>query len=251
MTGTQSVLPPISIPALLITGTDTGVGKTVIAAAIARWFNRHEHRRVAVCKPAATGCVHRREGLVSEDAEFLAHCADARHPLDLICPQRYAEPLAPAVAAQRANQPLDWQSISRSISLISRNSDLIIVEGVGGIMVPMDDTHTFLDVAEWLAVPTVIVARPSLGTINHTLLTLAALRSRNVPIAGVVINRYPTDTPPLPEETNPRAIEQWGKTPILCIVPDEAVPTDPKAEPIPPGIASAIATVDWARLARG
>ena len=244
------MLQAITIPALLITGTDTGVGKTVIAGAIGRWFNRHEQARVAVCKPVATGCVRRREGLVSEDAEFLAHCADARHPLDLICPQRYIEPLAPAVAAERAKQPLDWESIGRAIGLMSRHADVMIIEGVGGVMVPMDDKHTFLDVAEWLAVPTIVVARPGLGTINHTLLTLAALRSRGVSVAGVVINRYPTDTPPLAEETNPRAIEKWGKTPILCIVPQEHIPTKPTAEPIPPGIAAAIGSVDWAGFVR-
>src|SRR5215204_839396 len=94
-----SPLRAVPIPGLFVTGTDTGVGKTVVAGAIADWFRRR-HRRVAVLKPVATGCVRRREGLVSEDAEFLAVCADARHPLDLICPQRYVEPLAPAVAAE-------------------------------------------------------------------------------------------------------------------------------------------------------
>src|SRR5436309_1284266 len=97
----HSPLSPVTIPGLFITGTDTGVGKTVVAGAIADWFRRR-HRRVGVWKPVATGCVRRREGLVSEDAEFLAHCADAAFPLDMICPQRYAEPLAPAVAAERA-----------------------------------------------------------------------------------------------------------------------------------------------------
>src|SRR5579864_984896 len=100
------MLQPIRIPGLFVTGTDTGVGKTVVAGAIAQWFARRG-AAVAVCKPMATGCVRRREGLVSEDAEFLASAADSRHPLDLICPQRYAEPLAPAVAAERAGQPVD------------------------------------------------------------------------------------------------------------------------------------------------
>src|SRR5688500_4660143 len=95
------LLRPVDIPGLLITGTDTGVGKTLVAAAVGDWFRRRG-RRVGVCKPCATGCARRREGLVSEDAEFLAHHADARFPLDVICPQRYAEPLAPAVAAERA-----------------------------------------------------------------------------------------------------------------------------------------------------
>lgn len=234
------MLRPIPIPALLITGTDTGVGKTVIAGAIAQWFRR-QGGRVAVCKPCGSGCVHRREGLVSEDAEFLAHCADSPHPLDLICPQRYVEPLAPAVAAQRGKQPLDWDAIDRAIRLMSKDSDVMIVEGIGGIMVPMDEKHTMLDVARWLGIPAIVVARPALGTINHTLLTVDALRGAGVKVAGVVINRYPTDQVGIAEETNPAAIEKWGKVPVLCIVPDEPV-VDGK---LPAGIVSAVANVDW------
>src|SRR3954452_9825000 len=128
------MLSPVSIPGLFITGTDTGVGKTVVAGAIADWFRRR-HRRVGVLKPIATGCEHRREGLVSEDAEFLAHCADARFPLDVICPVRYAEPLAPSVAAERARQPVDWDAVQRSLRSIEAGSDVMIVEGVGGVRV--------------------------------------------------------------------------------------------------------------------
>lgn len=242
------MITPPSIPALFVTGTDTGVGKTVIAGAIARWL-RDDGKRVAVLKPAATGCVRRREGLVSEDAEFLADCADARHPLDLICPQRYVEPLAPAVAAKRAGEPLNWDVIGRSMEIMASDSDVMVVEGVGGLLVPMDEKHTVADFARWLMVPTIVVARPSLGTINHSLLTIEALRSRQVPIAGVIINRYPADTPLAAEETNPRVIERWGKAPILCIVPDEALPKRPTASPIPPGIQAAIGQVDWWRIA--
>src|SRR3712207_5444434 len=121
------MLSPIPLPGLLVTGTDTGVGKTVVAAAIADWFRRRGSR-VAVLKPAATGCVRRREGLVSEDAEFLAHHADARHPLHVVCPVRYAEPLAPAVAAERADEPLDWEAVGRSAREMSRDADVMIVE---------------------------------------------------------------------------------------------------------------------------
>lgn len=244
------MLSRVSIPGLLITGTDTGIGKTLVAGAISHWFRQQEGKRVAVCKPVATGCVRRREGLVSEDAEFLAHCAEARHPLDLICPVRYVEPLAPAVAAEREKRPVDWEAIDRAIHLMSRDSDVMIVEGVGGLMVPMDSKHTFLDVVQWLHLPAVIVARPGLGTINHTLLAVLALRQRGVSVAGVVINRYPTDTPGLAEETNPQAIEKWGKVPILSIVPEEKLPAQPARPPVPPGIVSAIKAVDWARFAQ-
>ena len=242
------VLSAVNIPGLLVTGTDTGVGKTLVAGAVARWFYT-QGRRVAVCKPAGSGCVRRREGLVSEDAEFLAHCAEARHPLDLVCPQRYVEPLAPGVAAERAKQPLDWGAVERSIALMSRESDVMVVEGVGGLMVPMDEKHTFLDVAAWLKLPTVVVARAGLGTINHTLLTVGALRARGVKVAGVVINRYPTDTPAAAEETNPRAIERWGKTQVLCVVPEDG--TAAAGPVLTAGIMAAVGVVDWEGVVGG
>jgi dethiobiotin synthetase len=235
------MLSPISIPGLLITATDTGVGKTLIASAIAAHLRRRG-LRVAVSKPCATGCATRREGLVSEDAEFLAHFADTRHTLELVCPQRFAEPLAPAIAAERAGEPLDWPLIDRAIQTMCEGADVIVVEGIGGILTPMDPKHTFLDVAAWLKLPAVVVARPGLGTINHTLLTCQALRARNIPVAGVVINRYPPETPGVAEETNPRAIERWGKVPVLCLAPEFAGPLGPH---IPPEVASAIDMVDW------
>jgi dethiobiotin synthetase len=242
-------LSPLQIPGFFVTGTDTGVGKTVIAGAIANWFVRHR-QRVAVCKIVATGCVRRREGLVSEDAEFLAMCADSKHPLDLIAPQRWSEPLAPAIAAQRANQPIDWFVIDNSIRLMSRDSDVMIVEGVGGIMVPMDEKHTVLDVAAALKTPVIVVARAGLGTINHTLLTVNALRSAGAKVAGVVINRYHAEAPDAAEETNPRAIAKWGKIPVLCVVPEESLSSS-SAGKIPAGIAGAIDLVDWWQLISG
>ena len=240
------MLSACPIPGLLITGTDTGIGKTVIAGAIAAELRR-QGKRVGVLKPAASGCVRRREGLVSEDAEFLAHCADSPHPLDVIAPLRFVEPLAPAVAAQRMGVTLDWAAVQRSMNAIARDSEVLIVEGVGGIMVPMDERHTMLDLAAWLKLPAVIVARPNLGTINHTLLTARALESAGAKVAGVVINRYPAEMPGVAEETNPRAIEKWGKIPVLCIVPDVKEPIGLK---IPADVSAAIAMVEWTRFLR-
>jgi dethiobiotin synthetase len=240
------MLPRVNIPGLLVTGTDTGIGKTVIAGAIAAWF-RARPSRVGVFKPVASGCVKRREGLVSEDAEFLAHCADARQPLDVIAPQRFAEPLAPTVATQRLGVKLDWETIARSLNAVTREIDVVIVEGVGGIMVPMDERHTMLDVAKWLGLPAIVVARPALGTINHTLLTVSALRDAGVKVAGVVINRYPAENPSVAEETNPRVIEKWAKVPVLAIVPDTKHPIGLH---LPTDIAAAVNRVDWERLAQ-
>lgn len=238
------MLSPIHIPGLFITGTDTGVGKTIIAGTIANWFARRQIR-VGVCKPAATGCRLAREGLISDDAEFLAACADGDVPLDVICPQRFAEPLAPAVAAERAGVKLDWKAIDQALVLIAGRHEVLIVEGVGGALVPMDGKLFVRDMIEQLGLPAVVVARPGLGTINHTLLTLQSLRAAGISIAGVVINRYPTDNAGLAEETNLRAIEKWGQTPLLAVVPDE--PMIPPT--LPPGIVAAIDAVDWQALA--
>jgi len=240
------MLKPITIPGLFITATDTEVGKTVVAGAIADWFRRR-HYKVGVCKPAASGCRLVREGLVSEDAEFLAHCADAAAPLHVICPQRFSEPLAPAVAAERAGTTLDWQAIDQALGEISAPSDVMIVEGVGGLMTPMDKKYFLRDVVKWLGLPAVVVARPGLGTINHILLTLGALREARIPIAGVVINRYPADNASLAEETNLRGVEKWGKSPLLTVVPDERL-EPPNLPTLPPGIIAAIDRVDWSQF---
>jgi dethiobiotin synthetase len=238
------MLPKSKIPGLFVTATDTEVGKTVIAGAVASHFLRRG-KRVAVLKPIATGCVNRREGLVSEDAEFLASCADARFPLDIVCPVRYREPLAPAVAADRAKQPVDYEAIARSLAIMTRESDVIIVEGIGGLMVPLDAKHTTLDLARWLGLPAVIVARPGLGTLNHTLLTVESLRRADLPIAGIVINRYPAESASIAEESNPRYLEMHAKVPVLAIVPDDPALQRP---PLPPSITSPIDMVHWQSL---
>jgi dethiobiotin synthetase len=237
------MLKSVKIPGLFITATDTGVGKTVIASAIANWFHRRG-KRVGVCKIAATGCVWRGDRLVSEDAESLARASESRFPLEVICPIRYVEPLAPAVAAERAGIPLDWSLLQQSLDTLAFQSDVLIVEGVGGVMVPMDDRHTVLDAAAWLKLPTVVVARPALGTINHTVLTVNALRRAGVDVAGVVINRCLANSTDVAEQTNPAAIEKWGRVPVLCRVPEEAIsPNHPSA-----GLAAALESIDWLRL---
>ena len=138
------------IPGLFITGTDTGVGKTLVAAAIANWFVRHGvfARRCASRWPpdAYTGA----EGLVSEDAEFLAHHARAKFPLNTICPQRFTDPWRPPSRPSTTKQKIDWNAIDSAIAMMVGSSDVLIVEGVGGILVPVDKQLTVLDMAKWL-----------------------------------------------------------------------------------------------------
>jgi dethiobiotin synthetase len=220
---------------LFVTGTDTEVGKTVIAGGLARVLH-DAGRRVGVMKPSATGCPRRpRVGLVSPDAEFLAHCADAPETLDEINPIRYAQPLAPSVAARRTRKPVDHAAIRRAGDRIRRRADLMIVEGIGGLLVPIDDATCVADLAAEFALPLVIVARAGLGTINHTLLTIEAARSRDLPIAGIILNGYRPDTATLAEETNPEVIARHSRLPLPTIVPHDPA-TDPARGRIGPAV---------------
>lgn len=204
-----------------VTGTDTGVGKTVIAGALAM-LARRQGRRVGVFKPVATACRHDvRLGLVSEDAEFLAHTAEAEEMLEVITPVRYAGELAPMVAARREQRPIDWPAIDAAWERIRRDNDWLIVEGVGGLLVPIDEKTSVADLALRYALPLVIVARPDLGTINHTLLTIEAAKARRLPIAAVVINGYRPSSGTLAEETNPETIAQLTRMSIPLIVPHD------------------------------
>jgi len=171
-----------------VTGTDTGVGKTLIAGAIARSL-RHRKRTVEVFKPVATGCRSVRGQLVSQDAEFLAACAGSPRLLSEVCPVRYRTAVAPNVAGERERRPVDLEAIFAEYRRLA-TSPLVIVEGVGGLLCPISDDFWVIHLAKMMALPLVIVARAGLGTINHTLLTIHAARSAGLKVAGVVLNRY-------------------------------------------------------------
>lgn len=236
------VLPRLDIPALIVVGTDAAVGKTVIGAATARWF-KARGTRVAVFKPIDTKCVRRREGLVSEDAELLAAAGDVPHPLDLICPQRYAHAdLQPALAAERSGQPIDWEAIARSQKLISRGSDVMIVECPARLGDPIElPSQIMLDLVRELAAPAIVIARPQLASLSSTVLTVRALKSASVRVSGIVVNRYPAESASVADELNLRAIERWSGVPLLAVVPEEPV----RGPALPSGILAAIDAVDW------
>jgi len=202
-----------------ITGTDTDVGKTVIACALAMLV-RQQGRKVGVFKPVATGCrLDLRLGWVSGDSEVLAHCADASEDLATICPVRYSGDLAPMVAAAHSKRPIDWPAIDFSWQRIRDSNEWVIVEGAGGLLVPIDQQTNMADLAGRFELPLVIVARAGLGTINHTLLTIEAARARKLPIAAVVINGYRPGSATLAEETNPEVVGRLAKIAIPLIVP--------------------------------
>lgn len=206
---------------LFITGTDTEVGKTVIAGACAMLL-RGRNVRVGVFKPIATGCASdARLGLTSADAECLAHCAQTTYDLRVIGPCCYSMPAAPLVAARHEHRPIDLDVISQCYRYIVDNSDFVIVEGIGGLLVPITQTMTVADMAGAFNLPLVIVGRTGLGTINHTLLTLEAAKARDLKVAGVVLNGYEPGSATLAEETAAEVIANVGKIAPPIVVPKD------------------------------
>jgi len=174
------------VAGLFITGTDTGVGKTVVACALARGL-RTASIDVGVMKPVETGV----SGSGPEDAKALIRAAGVSDALDLVCPIQYAMPAAPeaAAAAEGLGMAMDSsERIDRAFSTLSDRHAFMLVEGAGGILVPFDEKMKMSDVARQLDLPVLIVARASLGTINHTLLTLEACDSRGLDVLGVVLS---------------------------------------------------------------
>lgn len=216
-------MPP-RLPGLFITGTDTGVGKTAVAAAIVRLLV-HQGRRVAALKPVATGATRDGDTWRCEDAEALVQALGGALPLARVSPWIHEPPLAPPVAARLAGEPLHWPRLRAVVRealawWAEQGAEVVIVEGVGGFLCPLAEEATVADLAIDLDFPLVIVARRGLGTLNHTLLTVEAARMRGLRIAGVVLNGSEPTTNALAESTNPDELTRHlDGIPILAEIP--------------------------------
>ncbi len=166
-----------------VTGTDTGVGKTVVACGLARGLRELGHD-VGVMKPCETAVGD--PGPL--DALALREAAGIDDPLEILCPQRFALPAAPTVAAAAEGRRVDPGALRRAWQSLSIRHDWMVVEGAGGLLVPLWEGASMADFASELELPLLIVARAALGTINHTLLTLEAAERRRLPVAGVVVS---------------------------------------------------------------
>ena len=203
---------------IFITGTDTGVGKTFVACALLRAL---KEKGLTVCpmKPVETGCGVRKGKLVPQDSVTLIKTSGINEPLDIINPYRLKHPLAPSVAAEFEKVVIKKEKILSAYNYLLNKYELIVIEGAGGIMVPIYKRYSFLDLIKDLNVPIIIVSRPGLGTINHTLLTIETAKSRGIKILGVIIN-YATKTKTgIAERTNPEIIKRFGGVAVLGIVP--------------------------------
>ncbi|MDA8334509.1 MAG: dethiobiotin synthase [Peptococcaceae bacterium] len=200
-----------------VTGTDTGVGKTALTGALACGLRRRG-LDPGVMKPLASGATRGGSGLVSADALFLVRMAGVSDDLDLICPVCLELPLAPAVAAELAGQRVDLVRVEQAFLRLATRHNPMLVEGVGGLMVPLAPGVLVEDLALGLGLPLVVVARAGLGTVNHTLLTLARARARGLSVAGVILNGMSADPDPA-ESTNARVIAALGGVRILGVIP--------------------------------
>ncbi len=214
---------------LFITGTDTGVGKTVIAAALAHAF-KQRGMNVGVMKPVATGCRRGRDGqLVSSDVQKLVRASGVSDPIELVSPYRFEPPIAPWVALRQARgERISLDRIDHAFQALASWHDLVLVEGIGGLLVPLDDKRAVADLAHRLGLPVLIVARAGLGTINHTLLTIEAARSAGLELFGVVLNGR-SGRSSLAERTNPTVIEKLGGVKIFGAVPKIPSPSPQRA----------------------
>jgi dethiobiotin synthetase len=202
---------------ILITGTDTGVGKTIIGCGLAATLTA-QGKTVGVLKPAETGCVLRDGVLYPEDAVRLAAYARVSLPLDQICPYRFAPPVAPSVAAELVDMTIDPQRIAAVFEEIVKQHDFTIVEGAGGLLVPLTGRYTFADLAQDLNLPLLVVVGSKLGALNHALLTLSCAQARSLPVTGYILN-HPTASSDLAIQTNARTLAYLADAPCLGVLP--------------------------------
>ena len=213
---------PMAAPALrglFVTGTDTGVGKTVVAAALCAAL-RAAGRRVAAVKPVLTGLDDAGATAWPLDHELLA--AAAGGVAEEVAPLRFGPPVSPHLAAELAGAPLDPAAIVAGVERAARGAEVAIVEGVGGLLVPLAPGYAVRDLAADVGLPLVVAARPGLGTINHTLLTLEAARAADLDVAAVVLTPWPAE-PSAIERSNRETIERLGGVPVATL-PHVAAP---------------------------
>lgn len=201
-----------------VTGTDTGVGKTVITGALIKAM---QARGLKACgmKPIETGCQHIGETLHLSDGIFLKQISGMDEDLNDITPLRFETPAAPLTASEIEGRELDIGIIKDKFNLLSQKYSFIVVEGLGGILVPIKKDYFVLDLVKELQLPLLIVARPSLGTINHTLLTVNYALKEGINVAGIIINFNKPPDGTISEQTSPDIIKRLSRAPVIGIFP--------------------------------
>jgi len=172
---------------VFIAGTDTGVGKTMVTAALAAWL-REAGCDVGVMKPVHTGCRHPASRQRPHDTAALMRAALSRDPLDLVTPYRLRQPLSPLAAARAEGRRIDPHRLRAAYRALARRHDIVLVEGSGGLLVPVTPIATMADLISAWGLVVILVARAGLGTLNHTLLSIEAARRRRLTVGGIILN---------------------------------------------------------------
>jgi len=200
---------------IFITGTDTGVGKTAVTAALA-WCLKRSGLNVGVMKPVQTGTEF--SGL--SDLEFMERVTGESYPTEDHCPYRFSHPLSPLAASKLEEREISTEKIKGAFGRLSDTHDVVLVEGAGGLLVPITETYTMADLARDLGLSLIVVTRPDLGTLNHTALTVESAKSRSLPVLGIVINNIPSE-PNLAERSNPTYLSHMTGLPILGVLKND------------------------------
>ena len=208
-----------------VTGSDTGVGKTLVACALLRAYAARGARAVGM-KPVACGAAHGAQGLVNDDVGRLIAAANLAAPLEYVNPYCFAPPIAPHIAARQAKITIDLDRIERSFRALAVLADVVIVEGAGGFRVPLGPDADTAQLACRLGVPVVMVVGMRLGCLNHALLTADAIAARGLRLAGWIANHV--DPRMAAADENVRALEERVAAPLLARIAFAAAP-DPGA----------------------
>ncbi len=212
-----------------ITGTDTGVGKTVVAAALIKAIGTFG-LKVGGMKPIETGCCREGDVLIPSDGMFLKSIAHMDETVNDITPYCFEHPLAPMVAGEIEGISVDVVAITRAFEELAEKYQAIVVEGAGGLLVPISRNYYMLDLAKEFSLPLIVVARPGLGTLNHTLLTVNYAIKEGLQVAGIIINyTYPPEDN-MAEKTNPQIFKKISSVPLIGIFPYMCAMSDEEFE---------------------
>jgi dethiobiotin synthetase len=199
---------------IFITGVDTGVGKTVVTAGLAKVL-QHTGYNVGVMKPVATGGTY--------DIEFVKKVLDISVSEDIIMPYCFSTPAAPVVAAEMENKDIIIDKILTAYEQLVKIYDIVLVEGIGGVLVPITYEYLVIDLIKQLNIPVLVVTTPKLGSINHTLLTVKIIEYYNINILGIIINTPVKYTQyPAAVQTFPEVIKKLVNIPIIGNIPWDA-----------------------------
>lgn len=201
-----------------ITATDTGAGKTVMAGAVIKVI---ESFGVKVCamKPIESGCGKEGDILIPYDGTFLKQAAHMDEPIKQVTPFCFESPLSPLAASEIEGKKVSIEAIKKTYYRLYKSYEAIVVEGIGGLMVPIKRDYFLVDLAREFSLPLLIVTKPGLGTINHTMLTVQYALKAGLEVAGLIINYSRPPENSLAEKTNPHILKEICPVPVIGIFP--------------------------------